>query len=246
MATLAGKVVVVTGAASGIGRATAVLLAERSALLSLSDVNEAALATVKAELEKSTNAKVFTSAFDVRNQEATHAWIRDTVAHYGQPIYGAANVAGVVGPSLAMEKGTIRNITDQEFDWVSDINMKGVLNCLRAELPHMQEGKDGRNGGSIVNVASLAGLLGVPYDVPYHITDLVFNRGIIDTPQVVGIEEKLGEASATLFGGVAPGPLARRGDASEVAEAIVFLLSPQSSFINGVALPIEGGWSCSV
>jgi NAD(P)-dependent dehydrogenase (short-subunit alcohol dehydrogenase family) len=76
-------------------------------------------------------------------------------------------VAGVVGPSLAMEKGTIRNITDQEFDWVSDINMKGVLNCLRAELPHMQEGKDGRNGGSIVNVASLAGLLGVPYDVPY-------------------------------------------------------------------------------
>ncbi|EAQ92004.1 hypothetical protein CHGG_00239 [Chaetomium globosum CBS 148.51] len=236
MATLAGKVVVVTGAASGIGRATAVLLAERSALLSLSDVNEAALATVKSELEKSTNAKVFTSAFDVRNQEATHAWIRDTVAHYGQPIYGAANVAGVVGPSLAMEKGTIRNITDQEFDWVSDINMKGVLNCLRAELPHMQEGKDGRNGGSIVNVASLAGLLGVPYDVP----------GIIDTPQVVGIEEKLGEASATLFGGVAPGPLARRGDASEVAEAIVFLLSPQSSFINGVALPIEGGWSCSV
>lgn len=86
MATLAGKVVVVTGAASGIGRATAVLLAERSALLSLSDVNEAALATVKAELEKTTNAKIFTSAFDVRNQEATHAWIRDTVAHYGQPV----------------------------------------------------------------------------------------------------------------------------------------------------------------
>ena len=86
MATLAGKVVVVTGAASGIGRATAILLAERSALLSLSDVNEAALATVKAEIEKATNAKIFTSAFDVRNQEATHAWIRDTVAHYGQPV----------------------------------------------------------------------------------------------------------------------------------------------------------------
>jgi 5,10-methylene-tetrahydrofolate dehydrogenase/methenyl tetrahydrofolate cyclohydrolase len=86
MATLAGKVVVVTGAASGIGRATATLLAERSALLSLSDVNEAALASVKTELEKTTNAKIFTSAFDVRNQEATHAWIRDTVAHYGQPV----------------------------------------------------------------------------------------------------------------------------------------------------------------
>ena len=78
-------------------------------------------------------------------------------------------------------------------------------------------------------------------------TDSGFNRGIIDTPQIVGIEEKVGEeAAATLFGQGAPGPLARRGDASEVAEAIVFLLSPQSSFINGVALPIEGGWSCAV
>jgi NAD(P)-dependent dehydrogenase (short-subunit alcohol dehydrogenase family) len=82
-------------------------------------------------------------------------------------IYGAANVAGVVGPSLAQERGTIRNITDEEFDWVMDINLKGVLNCLRAELPDMQEGRDGRGGGAIVNVASLAGLIGVPYDVPY-------------------------------------------------------------------------------
>ncbi|KAK4240602.1 hypothetical protein C8A03DRAFT_41914 [Achaetomium macrosporum] len=236
MASLAGKVVVVTGAASGIGRATAALLASHSALLSLSDINEAALASVKAELEEKTQAKIFTSVVDVRNQEACHAWIRDTVAYFGQPIYGAANVAGVVGPSLATEKGTIRNITDQEFDWVMDINLKGVLNCLRAELPHMQEGKDGRGGGSIVNVASLAGLFGVAYDIP----------GIIDTPQVAGIEARLGEAAVTLFGQGAPGPLARRGDANEVAEAIVFLLSPASGFINGVALPIEGGWSCAV
>lgn len=86
MTSLAGKVVVVTGAASGIGRATAGLLAGQSVLLSLSDVNEEALASVKADLEKNTQAKIFTSAFDVRNQEACHTWIRDTVAFFGQPV----------------------------------------------------------------------------------------------------------------------------------------------------------------
>ena len=202
MTSLAGKVVVVTGAASGIGRATAGLLAGQSVLLSLSDVNEEALASVKADLEKKSQAKIFTSAFDVRNQEACHAWIRDTVAFFGQPvsthlrevessqltflqIYGAANVAGVVGPSLATEQGTIRNITDQEFDWVMDINLKGVLNCLRAELPHMQEGKDGRGGGSIVNVASLAGLFGVAYDIPY----VASKHGVVGLTRVAAKEE---------------------------------------------------------
>lgn len=100
-------------------------------------------------------------------------------------IYGAANVAGVVGPSLATEQGTIRNITDQEFDWVMDINLKGVLNCLRAELPHMQEGKDGRGGGSIVNVASLAGLFGVAYDIPY----VASKHGVVGLTRVAAKEE---------------------------------------------------------
>lgn len=168
MASLKSKVVVVTGAASGIGRATAILLASHGAYLSLNDINEKALVAIKAEMEvKNEKAKVITAAFDVRSQEACNAWIRDTVAYYGQPIAGLANVAGVAGPNALKENGTIRNITDAEFDWVMDVNLKGVLNCMRATLPHVQEGKDGRDGGSVVNVASLAGIIGMPYNVPY-------------------------------------------------------------------------------
>jgi NAD(P)-dependent dehydrogenase (short-subunit alcohol dehydrogenase family) len=73
------------------------------------------------------------------------------------------------------------------------------------------------------------------------------NSGIINTPQVVSIEAQQGDAAAAnLFGQGAPGALGRRGEAGEVADLIVYLLSPQSSFINGVAVPIEGGWTCSV
>lgn len=88
-------------------------------------------------------------------------------AHFGQPIAGAANLAGAVGPSIAQERGAIRHITDAEFDFVMDVNVKGTLNCLRAQLPHMQEGFEGRGGGAIVNAASVAGIVGVEYNGPY-------------------------------------------------------------------------------
>ncbi|KAK9414815.1 hypothetical protein SUNI508_10933 [Seiridium unicorne] len=256
MASLKGKVIVVTGAASGIGRATATLLAANGAFLSLNDINEQALASVKAELEEKRQANVITSAFDIRSQEACHAWIRNTVAHFGQPISGAANVAGVAGASALKESGTVRNIQDSEFDWVLDVNLKGTLNCLRAELPAMQEGHDGHDGGSIVNVASLAGIIGMPNNVPYvaskhaivGLTRVAAKEegprairvnavcpGVIDTPMIAGAPAQ-----------GAPGALARQGSPTEVAEAIVFLLSSQSSFINGTDITIDGGWVCSV
>lgn len=164
MASLSKKVVCVTGAASGIGRATAFLLASHGAYLSLNDINEKASLAVKAEIEKTT--KVVTSVFDIQSQDACNTWITSTVAHYGQKIEGVANIAGVAGSSALKESGSIRNITDQEFDLVMGINLKGVMNTMRAALPHVQEGKNGRDGGSIVNVSSLAGLIAMPYNVP--------------------------------------------------------------------------------
>lgn len=167
MASLEGKVVVITGAGSGIGRATATLLARHSVLLSLADVNQTALDTIRTELQQYSPAPIFTAVVDVRSQEACRLWITDTVAHFGQPIAGAANLAGVMGPSIAQECGAIRHITDSEFDLVMDVNVKGTLNCLRAQLPHMQEGSQGRGGSAIVNAASIAGIVGVEYDGPY-------------------------------------------------------------------------------
>lgn len=127
LAPFEGKVIAITGAASGIGRAAAILLAERGALLSLADVSEAGLASVRDKIERNVPApanatkrsrshSILTQVVDVRSHEQCTAWIARTVAHFGQPLAGAANMAGVFGPSIGREAGAIRNITDDEFD----------------------------------------------------------------------------------------------------------------------------------
>ncbi|KAL9124510.1 MAG: hypothetical protein Q9217_006164 [Psora testacea] len=234
MASLAGKVVVITGAGSGIGKATATLLAQHSVLLSLADVNATALEAVRADLQHHSPFPPFTTLVDVRSQTDCQSWIANTVAHFGQPITGAVNLAGVFGPSIAQERGAIRNITDAEFDHVWDVNVKGTLNCLRAQLPHMQEGCGGRDGGAIVNAASISGIVGVEYNGPYvaskhaivgmtrtlakeegskAIRVNAIAPGIIATPMIKGIEEAKG--STELFGAGDPGALTRKGDAEE-------------------------------
>jgi NAD(P)-dependent dehydrogenase (short-subunit alcohol dehydrogenase family) len=175
--TLKDKVVVLTGAASGIGRATARFLARQGALLSLADVNESALKDLAMELEQlqehriddtAVSKKPLTVALDVRSQAACTSWIESTVAHFdGQLISAAANLAGVISPSITLERGAIRNLADSEFDLVMDVNVKGTLNCLRAQLPHMVVGKAGRGGAAIVNAASIAGLIGFERNTPY-------------------------------------------------------------------------------
>ena len=171
MSSIEGKLFAITGAASGIGRATATLIVSRGGLASLADVNKATLSNFEAELKRdypSSSDRILAHAVDVRSQEACTEWIANTVAHFGgQSIYGAANLAGVFGPSIAQERGSVRNITDTELDFVLDVNVRGTLNCLRAELPHMQVGQNGRGGGAIVNAASIAGLVGVECNVPY-------------------------------------------------------------------------------
>jgi NAD(P)-dependent dehydrogenase (short-subunit alcohol dehydrogenase family) len=182
---LEDKLFVITGAASGIGRSLAQLLASQGALLSLADINDAALKATKQELQQlnpqrslesvvtdvgpkgAVRDTILTTTLNVRSQAACTQWILDTVAHFDCPIMGAANLAGVIGPSIAQDKGSIRNITDDEFDFILDVNVKGTLNCLRAQLPHMQQGVNGRGGGSIVNASSIAGIVGVECNGPY-------------------------------------------------------------------------------
>lgn len=207
MSSFKGKVIVISGAASGIGRSIAKLLARQGALLSLSDINSDGLHSVKEEIQ---NAKhvyendikdsngivsdqtegafdpIYTSVVDVRSQEACHAWLRNTSSHFGgRPIAGAANMAGVTNIPGGKGPGAGRDSTDDEWDFVLDVNLKGTVNSLRAELPYLQQGVNGRGGGAVVNAASISGLMGLPGYLPYSSS----KHAVIGVTRTVAKEE---------------------------------------------------------
>jgi NAD(P)-dependent dehydrogenase (short-subunit alcohol dehydrogenase family) len=166
MTSLKGKLFVITGAASGIGRATAKLLASRGARLCLADINEEELIIFASELV-SLGSEVRAHCVDVSNRSEVELWIKEIMDHFHRPIDGAANLAGIIPSSAFTEAGSVRNVDDEVVDQVMNVNCKGVLNCVRAQLPHLKAGENGVGGGSIVNAASAAALVGFPMNVAY-------------------------------------------------------------------------------
>ncbi|KAL8654730.1 MAG: hypothetical protein Q9210_001313, partial [Variospora velana] len=160
MASLQGKVIAITGSASGIGLALAHLLAARGASISIADVQEDALAAAVHSIQKSTpEAQILSKTVNVTSSAEVSAWLDETIARFGGGLDGAVNLAGVVG------KGSLVADADEaEFDSIIRVNLKGVFNCLQAELKRMK--KDG-GGGSVVNASSVAGIRGYPTNVAY-------------------------------------------------------------------------------
>jgi NAD(P)-dependent dehydrogenase (short-subunit alcohol dehydrogenase family) len=158
-----GKVIAITGAASGIGLAAAKMLASRGAILSLGDMNDALLQSITKDIA-STGGKAFATALDVRKRSAVEAWISETVKREGR-LDGAVNLAGVVGKQIGV--ANIEDIEDDDWDFVVGINLGGVLNCMRAEIKAMGNPKEGRRGASIVNASSIAGIIGLPKNGAY-------------------------------------------------------------------------------
>ena len=155
----AGKIIALTGAASGIGRATATLLASRGAKLSLADLHGPGLAKVKDEIqERYAQTEIFIAALDVRDATAVEDWITATANHFGR-LDGAANLAGIVPKSVGIS--TIADQDQGEWDAALGINLTGVMHCLRAQLKVMQD------GASIINASSIAGLQGRPKNAAY-------------------------------------------------------------------------------
>jgi NAD(P)-dependent dehydrogenase (short-subunit alcohol dehydrogenase family) len=148
--SIKGKVICITGAASGMASATARAFASKGAILSLADVQEKPLNDLAEELQKS-GAQVLATVVDVSNRKAVEDWIAATVEKFGK-LDGAANLAGVIGKQY-LQFG-IEDIDDDDFDFVMSVNVKGMLNCLRAQAPNMKD------GGAIVNAASIMGLIG--------------------------------------------------------------------------------------
>ncbi|MDF3031152.1 MAG: short-chain dehydrogenase/reductase, partial [Moraxellaceae bacterium] len=156
MKTLADKVVAITGAGSGIGRATAVLVAKHGGHLAISDVNAAGLAET-AQLCAAAGAQAHTQTLDVADRAAVHAWAEAVAAHYGR-VNVIINNAGVTVAA------TIEDTSYENFEWLMNINFWGVVQGTKAFLPHLKKSGDGH----VVNVSSLFGLIGVASQAAYN------------------------------------------------------------------------------
>ncbi|EKG10018.1 Short-chain dehydrogenase/reductase SDR [Macrophomina phaseolina MS6] len=260
-APLAHNVIAITGGGSGIGRATAHLLAARGAAVSIADVNAESLATVESSiLELAPGARVLTAALDVRDRAAVAAWIKATTERLG-PLTGAANLAGVINDGLNVK--TVEETPDEEWDRVLGVNLTGAMVCLSEEVREMKRtakklDEGGRGGFSIVNASSIIGLKGSPRASAYAAA----KHGVIGLTKSVAREA--GEWGIRV-NAIAPGviitpmtlhqpgakegqkewnklaPLGRAGEAEEVAEVIAWLLSANSSYITGMVHEVDGG-----
>lgn len=152
-----GKVIAITGAASGIGLDTARLLAQRGAIVSLADVVEAPLRQVTDSIN-TIGGTAICSVVDISRRDEVERWIADTVTTYGR-LDGAVNLAGVQPKQVGRAK--MQDIDDDDFDHVINVNVKGTLNCLRAQLRSM------KRGASIVNASSIFGLRGMKNNTAY-------------------------------------------------------------------------------
>jgi len=249
-AQLKDKVALVTGGASGIGRATALAMATEGATVVVADRNREAGEAVIGELEAHGGAALFVH-MDVANSSSVNAGIDEIIEKYGR-LDCAFNNAGVAG-----DDRFIADTSDEEWDRVISINLTGVWTCLRREIQAMLP----RGGGRIVNTASVAGLVGWRAGAAYSATKhgvigltksaaLEYARhnirinavcpGVIETPMAAPLENNPGGIRDRLL---KKHPQGRFGKAEEIAEAVVWLCSDRSSFTNGHMLTVDGGYT---
>ncbi|KAL8740024.1 MAG: hypothetical protein Q9190_007223 [Brigantiaea leucoxantha] len=264
MASFNGKVIAITGSASGIGLATALLLASRGASLSLADVRPEPLSSAISTILKSTpSAHIISRAIDVTSSSDVESWLDATIAEFGH-LDGAANLAGIEGGDTGV-RGVV-DTDEAEFDKVISVNLKGVFNCLKGELKRMivdgaDDAKEKGRGGSIVNASSVAGLTGgaktVAYTASKHavigmtktaakevgkqgVRVNAIAPGVIVTPMLDRLSVQYGIEAGGRFGLVCA--LGRSGEAEEVARLIAFLLSAESAYCTGGVYCVDGGY----
>lgn len=158
-----GKVIAVTGAGSNIGYEAAKILAANGCKVSICDVNGAALQEKSKEIAAVAPdaSNVFSAVVDVRKPDQVDSWIAQTVERFGK-LDGGVNMAGVIPKVINIER--TEDLNDEDWHSVIDVNLHGVMYCMRAQLQNMND------GGSIVNAASICGLVGFPKNAAYTAT----------------------------------------------------------------------------
>lgn len=246
---LRGKVALITGASSGIGRATALRFAEEGAQVALVGRVRDALSDVAAEVA-SRGGDAFAVEADVTIERDAERVVRETVEDFGA-LDVLVNAAGILG------NGTIETTTLAAWDDMLNVNLRAVFHLMQLAVPHLE-----RRGGNIVNVSSVTGLRAFPGVLAYCVSKAgvdqltrcaalelapmgvrvnAVNPGVVVTQvhRRGGMSdeayEKFLEHSKTTH------PLGRVGDAREVAELILFLASSRASWITGATYSIDGG-----
>jgi NAD(P)-dependent dehydrogenase (short-subunit alcohol dehydrogenase family) len=154
-----GKVLAITGGASGMALEAAKHLASKGCRVSIADIQEDGLQQAKAAIEAACGpGSCLVVKTDVRSQSQVESWIAETMKTFGQ-IDFCANLAAVIGKDI-MKKGT-EGITNEDWDFVIGINLTGMMNCLRAQIPHLKA------GGAVVNFASVSGQRGFEMNGAY-------------------------------------------------------------------------------
>jgi NAD(P)-dependent dehydrogenase (short-subunit alcohol dehydrogenase family) len=247
---LANKVALITGAGSGMGRAAALIFAGEGAKIAAVDINEADAKETVATITKNGGTAVALRA-DVSKSEDAKRMVEETVAKLGalNIIYNNAGIEG--------ESNFVSNMTEDQFDRVIAINLRGVFLGMKYALPHLIKA----GGGSIINTASIAGLVAVRGGAGYcaskagvlaltRVAALEYGRYNIRVNAICpgAIETAMAKR---IRGGAPPNPkaiqrisvLGRMAEPEEIAKVALFLASDDSSFATGAPFIIDGGWT---
>jgi NAD(P)-dependent dehydrogenase (short-subunit alcohol dehydrogenase family) len=250
-ALLLDKVAVITGAAAGIGRATALEFARQGAVTVLADIDVNGGKETVDLIESAGGQSLFRPA-DVSSTQDVAALIEGVLQHFGK-LDCAVNNAGIDGAHALLAEST-----EDNWDQVVGVNLKGVWLCLKYEIPPMLAG----GAGSIVNISSVAGLVGVDLGVSAY---TAAKHGVIGLTRAAALEYATrgirvnaicpgGVRTTLLERAIANGliteeqasalqPVGRLGKPEEIARTIAWLCSESASFITGHAMAVDGGYT---
>lgn len=245
---LKDKVAIITGAASGIGKATAKLFAEHGAKVVVADIDEDGGNQTVTDIQDAGNEAIFIQT-DVTIKADTDQMVAQTLKNYGK-LDTLLNSAGI-----AMRL-PVAELPEEDWHRCLDVNLNGVFLCAKAAIPAMQK----NGGGSIINMSSIYGIVGADVRAAYvaskgAVTNLTRGMaldyaednirvncicpGFVETPLVAGVIKTPDEYQKLAN----KHPMRRLGQPEEIAYGALYLASDESAFVTGIALPIDGGYT---